>query len=122
MFPWGENIAFLRFAEALVGLCSWSSSSRGGGPWGFTPQESSSLSCPAPAPFASMHFSCSCSLALGWHLQSSFVEVWKCSEMRGTKWEWSPLSQSIGETEAETAAGCEYCCNHGKSHKLLSAA
>ena len=68
-----------------------------------------------------MHFGCSCSLGLVWHLQSNFMEAWKCSEMRGTNWEQSPLSQSIGENEAETAAGWEDCCNHGNGHKLLSA-
>lgn len=85
-------MAFLRFAEALVGQCSCRDSSRGA-PWGAL--RGVTAPRPAPAPFTAVHFSCSCSLALGWHLQSSFIEVWKGSERRGTGWEQFPLSLSI---------------------------
>lgn len=47
----------------------------------FISQKSSPPSSPAPAPFPSTLYGCSCSWLLGWYLQSSFMEVQKCSEV-----------------------------------------
>lgn len=93
LFPWGEDMGFLRFAEAALGLCSQSSSRRGS--VGAPPLGKQCSILPCSCPFASVHLSCSCSLGLAGRLQNNFIQLQTCSEIRGTSWEQSSLSQSI---------------------------
>lgn len=102
------------------GSVPWSYSSRGG-PWGCTPQGSDPI-LPCSCPLRLCTSAAPAAWAWGGTCRATLLKCGRTAreEQTGSS-SLCPRVSAFRETEAETAAGWEGFCGHGKGNKLFSA-